>query len=175
VTISLEELPYGGSCTYEVKAKCGYPQLVVNNTNIDMVVTFKKKEWSNDNYEPADKDKFDDDEISNPRSNGGKIEYHMKKKDKKDTNDTACQKTKMYVTLTNLLNPYKPVQEPVRAVPRLLTADVSVAGGVAVDPVAQKYAMMSTTAAEQGADHGIFSIVFSTIALIMISSLAFVF
>lgn len=176
VTISLEELPYGGSCTYEVKAKCGYPQLVVNNTNIDMVVTFKKKEWSNDTYEPDDKSNFDDDEISNPRSNNnGKIEYHMKKKEKKDKNETECQKTKMYVTLTNLLNPYKPVKEPVRAEPRLLTADVSVAGGVTVDPVAQKYAMMSSTAAEQGADYGFFSIAFSTIGLIMVSSLAFIF
>jgi hypothetical protein len=126
-----------------------------------MVVTFNKKEWSNSNYSPDDKDQFTNDEISNPSNKNGKIEFHMKKKEKKDKNETDCQKTKMYVTLTNLLNPYKPVKEPVRAEPRLLAAEVVVADGVTVDPVAQKYAMMSSTAAEEGApDHGFFSIAF---------------
>ena len=56
ITLSLNELPYGGSCTYEVNAKCGYPKLVVNNSNIDMIVAFKKKHWDNDTYEPSDDD-----------------------------------------------------------------------------------------------------------------------
>jgi hypothetical protein len=109
VTISLEEVPYGGSCTYEVKAKCGYPQLVVNNTNIDMVVAFKKKEWDNDTYKPDDHDDYDDDEEWEGHKNDeGRIEYHMKEKEKHDHNDTDCQKVKMYITLTNLLNPSRP-------------------------------------------------------------------
>jgi len=42
-TLFLNDLNYGGSCTYEVKTKCGYPQLSVNNSNIDMVVAYKKE------------------------------------------------------------------------------------------------------------------------------------
>jgi hypothetical protein len=74
-TLNLDELPYGGSCTYNVEAKCGYPNINVNNTNIDMVVTFKKKELSNDVYEPSNGEVYEPDETANPKAKNGKIEY----------------------------------------------------------------------------------------------------
>jgi hypothetical protein len=118
VTLNLTDLPYGGSCTYEVKAKCGYPQLVVNNTNIDMIVAYKKKKWDNDTAKPDENDTYDDDERDHPhKDKHGKIEYYMPEKSKHDHNDTDCQKTKLYLTLTNLLNPNKPT---LTATPRML-------------------------------------------------------
>ena len=115
-TIALDTLPYGGSCTYEIEAKCGYPNFVVNNTNIDMTIAFKKNQWKNDTYKPDYNDSYDDDETFNPKSKDGKIEFKLPKGDKHDDddddkdrkNETKCQKTKMYVTLTNLLNPNRP-------------------------------------------------------------------
>jgi hypothetical protein len=65
IEISLNELPYGGSCSYEVRTGCGFPRLVVNNTNIDMIVAFKRREWGNDSYLPSTDDKYDDDEVVN--------------------------------------------------------------------------------------------------------------
>ena len=81
-----------------------------------MTIAFKKNQWKNDTYKPDDNDKYDDDETFNPKSNDGKIEFKLPKGDKHDDddddkdrkNETKCQKTKMYVTLTNLLNPNIP-------------------------------------------------------------------
>ena len=105
-----------------------------------MVVTFKKKELSNDVYEPSNGEVYEPDETANPKAKNGKIEYKfpqkLKKDEGKDGNETKCQKAKMYVTLTNLLNPLKnvtlfeeaPIQNVVVeevATPRLLQAQAS--------------------------------------------------
>ena len=129
-TLALDSLPYGGSCTYKVEAKCGYPALIVNNTNIDMSIAFKKQKWDDDNYEPDLNDFYNDDETSNPKAKNGKIEYKMPKGDKHDDddkNETKCQKTKMYITLTNLLNPTRTKVTTSRMLegPSLLTDAVS--------------------------------------------------
>lgn len=147
VTINLEELPYGGSCTYEVKAKCGYPQLVVNNTNIDMVVAFKKKEWDNDTYKPDDDDYYDDDEEwEGEKDEDGHIEYHMKEKEKHDHSDTDCQKVKMYITLTNLLSPNRP-----QLVESSLGELQAVSDALQGTDGDQRIAMMQYVATDQGA------------------------
>ena len=39
----LNELTYCSACTFKVKKKCGYPKFTVNNSNIDMVVAYKKE------------------------------------------------------------------------------------------------------------------------------------
>jgi hypothetical protein len=65
--ISLTELPYGGSCTYEVRTGCGFPRLTVNNSNIDMIVAFRRREWGNDSFIPTDDDVYDNDEVVNVR------------------------------------------------------------------------------------------------------------
>lgn len=130
-TLALNTLPYGGSCTYKVEAKCGYPTLIVNNTNIDMAVAFKKQKWDDDNYEPSNDDIYADDETSNPKPKDGQIKYKMPKGDKKDDddkNETKCQKTKLYITLTNLLNPERKMVSTSRMLegaPLLLTDSVS--------------------------------------------------
>ena len=60
--MNLTKLSYGGSCTYKVQAKCGLPNIVVNNTNVDMLVTYKKDQWSNDSYAPDKNTTFSTDE-----------------------------------------------------------------------------------------------------------------
>jgi hypothetical protein len=65
INISLNELPYGGSCTYVIRSGCGFPKLEVNNTNIDMIVSFKRSEWGNDSFIPTDDVTYDDDEVVN--------------------------------------------------------------------------------------------------------------
>ena len=70
-TFFLDDLPYGGSCTYEVKARCGLPKFSVISTNIDMVVAFKRKDWGNDTYSPDDDEKYDDNETFDPKSKDG--------------------------------------------------------------------------------------------------------
>ena len=111
-TLFLNELPYGGSCTYKVKTKCGYPQLSVNNSNIDMVIAYKKEKWDDTNYEPLDDDTYSDDETYNPTFKDGKIVFKLDSKTKKDDDDEEdekkCKETKLYLTLTNKLNPNKP-------------------------------------------------------------------
>jgi hypothetical protein len=110
ITLNLEELPFGGSCTYEVKTRCGFPKLVVNSSNIDMVVAYKRKDWANDTFEPSDDDQFSDDETYNPQPNSkGLLEFWLKakekKEDKNEKDDNKCKETKIWVTLTNLLSP----------------------------------------------------------------------
>lgn len=112
-SIFLDDLPFGGSCTYEVKAKCGFPKLVVNSTNIDMIVAYKRKDWGNDTYEPDDDEKYDDNETFNPKPNSeGKLEFWLPRREKpdekKDDDDKKCKESKIYLTLTNLLNPNRP-------------------------------------------------------------------
>jgi hypothetical protein len=114
MTLNLTELPFGGSCTYEVKARCGFPKLVVNSTNIDMVVAYKRKDWDNDTYVPTDDDTYSDDETYNPTPNSKVfLEFWLKAKEKKEnkneTDDKKCKETKIWVTLTNLLDPYRKV------------------------------------------------------------------
>ncbi len=46
VTLDLGDIGFGETCTYKVKSKCGYPQIQVNSTNVDMIVTYKKDRWS---------------------------------------------------------------------------------------------------------------------------------
>ena len=174
VTLNLEELPFGGSCTYEIKAKCGYPQLVVNNTNIDMVVAFKKKKWDNDTYKPDDDDKYDDDEHDHPKEkkehddHDHKIEYHMPKNDKHDkgNNETECQKTKLYMTLTNLLDPKRPKQ---LATPRMLQVSAS------DDTGDERIALLQTTAAEEGAPDAASGMVFTAMLSLILLASSFVF
>jgi hypothetical protein len=100
---------FGGSCTFKVEAKCGYPTVTVNNENIDMVVTYKKKEWDDDKYEPSQNDTYDDHESHEGHKKDGKIEFKMDKHEKEDKDDKKgdCQKTKFYLTLTNLNSPNK--------------------------------------------------------------------
>ena len=115
-TFFLDDLPYGGSCTYEVKARCGFPKFSVNSTNIDMVVAFKRKDWGNDTYSPDDDEKYDDNETFNPKSKNGKLEFWLQRREKpeenKDDDDdddkNKCKESKIYLTLTNLLNPNRP-------------------------------------------------------------------
>jgi hypothetical protein len=112
VTIAIDSLDYGGSCSYKVEAKCGYPTIIVNDTNIDMVVTYKKKKWDDDDdYKPDRNDTLDDDESHEGRHKDGKTEYKMDKNEKhdNDTDKDECQKTKLYLTLTNLNNPTRAV------------------------------------------------------------------
>jgi hypothetical protein len=71
-----------------------------------MIVAFKKKHWDNDTYEPSDDDQYDSDESDHiKKDKNGKLVYQMPKGEKKDKDDKDCQRTKMYITLTNLLNP----------------------------------------------------------------------
>jgi hypothetical protein len=46
VTLDLSDIGFGETCTYKVKSKCGYPQIQVNSTNVDMIVTYKKDRWN---------------------------------------------------------------------------------------------------------------------------------
>jgi hypothetical protein len=64
VSLDLENVAYGESCTMEVKAFCGYPNFVVNNSNIDMIVAFKKNQWNNPKFILNSDIDFDDDEVS---------------------------------------------------------------------------------------------------------------
>jgi hypothetical protein len=114
-TIFLDDLQYGGSCTYEVKARCGFPKFSVNSTNIDMVVAFKRKDWGNDTYSADDDEKYDDNETFNPKSKNGKLEFWLQrrekpdeKKDDDDDDKKKCKESKIYLTLTNLLSPNRP-------------------------------------------------------------------
>lgn len=126
-----------------------------------MVVAFKRKEWKNDTYKPDDGDKYDDDETYNPkRKDDGRIEFKMKNKEKKDRSDTDCEKVKLYLTLTNLLNPNRPQAQ---------TSRVLEAAGD------KSFATLTFGASETGApDSGIqmsFTIILS--AILMASVLAF--
>jgi len=111
-TLYLNNLPYGGSCSYEVKTKCGYPRFAVNNSNIDMIVAYNKKKIDDDDYQPLDDEVYSNDETFNPTFKNGKIVFQMDKNVKKDEgdgkNETKCKSTKIYITLTNKLNPNKP-------------------------------------------------------------------
>ena len=125
-TLFLNDLNYGGSCTYEVKTKCGYPQLSVNNSNIDMVVAYKKEKWDDPKFEPLDDDSYANGETYNPEFKNGKIIFKLPKSEKDDgdgKNETKCKETKLYLTLTNKLNPYKQkqLQETARRLESTLT------------------------------------------------------
>lgn len=101
----MDNLGFGNSCTYKVKSKCGYPTFTLNNTDLDVIVAYKKKQWSNDSYEPDEDEKYLPSETFNPKSEHGEISWKMHEDEKKDhntTNDTDCQDTKMYVTVINL-------------------------------------------------------------------------
>jgi len=77
-----------------------------------MVVAYKKEKWDDPNYEPLDDDSYSDDETYNPTYKDGKIIFRLDKNSKKDDgdekNETKCKETKLYLTLTNKLNPLKP-------------------------------------------------------------------
>jgi hypothetical protein len=117
-TLFLDNLTYGGSCTYEVKVRCGFPKLIVNNSNIDMIVAYKRKEWGNDTYDPKNDDKYDDNETFNPKPRNGVTTFWLqrrekpseKKDDHDDDKENECKEAKIYMTLTNLLNPNRPKQ-----------------------------------------------------------------
>lgn len=194
LTLNLDELPYGGSCTYEVKARCGFPKLTVNSTNIDMVVAYKRKDWGNDTYEPSDDDKYDDDETYNPKPNSkGQLEFWLKarekKEDKNETDDKKCKETKLWLTLTNLLNPMRSQLDMAEVGRRGPGKLVQVSGieelQVTTDPTvpmtvygystSENIVTVSTTAADEGApDNSALHVAFSFCITLMIT-LAFLF
>lgn len=77
-----------------------------------MVIAYKKEKWDDSNYEPLDDETYSDDETYNPRYKDGKIVFKLDSKTKKDDDDekdeNKCKETKLYLTLTNKLNPNKP-------------------------------------------------------------------
>jgi len=77
-----------------------------------MVIAYKKEKWDDANYEPLDDETYSDDETYNPRYKDGKIVFKLDSKTKKDDDDEKdeknCKETKLYLTLTNKLNPNKP-------------------------------------------------------------------
>ena len=77
-----------------------------------MVIAYKKEKWDDTNYEPLDDETYSDDETYNPRYKDGKIVFKLDSKTKKDDDDEKdekkCKETKLYLTLTNKLNPNKP-------------------------------------------------------------------
>ena len=76
-----------------------------------MIVAYKRKDWGNDTYDPDSDEKYDDNETFNPKPKNGKLEFWLqrreKPKEKKDDDDdkVKCKESKIYMTLTNLLNP----------------------------------------------------------------------
>ncbi len=77
-----------------------------------MVVAYKKEKWDDPSYEPLDDESFSDDETYNPSYKDGKIVFKLDKNAKQDDdnekNETKCKETKLFLTLTNKLNPKKP-------------------------------------------------------------------
>lgn len=79
-----------------------------------MVIAYKKEKWDDTNYEPLDDETYSDDETYNPTFKDGKIVFRLDKNAKKDDDDdekknqTKCKETKLFLTLTNKLNPTKP-------------------------------------------------------------------
>ena len=63
MTVDLAKMPYGTSCTYKMYSGCGYPEFYVNNSNIDIVVTYKKDRLNNTSYEPLKNETYTDDEV----------------------------------------------------------------------------------------------------------------
>jgi hypothetical protein len=77
-----------------------------------MVIAYKKEKWDDSNYQPLDDETYSDDETYNPTYKDGKIVFKLDSKTKKDDDDekdeNKCKETKLYLTLTNKLNPKKP-------------------------------------------------------------------
>ncbi len=98
-----------------------------------MVVAYKKQKIDDDNYQPLDDEVYANDETFNPIFKNGKIIFQMDKKVKNDDsdskNETKCKSTKIYITLTNKINPNKPKSLAVSHLESALTqvSDVAVA------------------------------------------------
>jgi hypothetical protein len=77
-----------------------------------MVIAYKKEKWDDSNYQPLDDETYSDDETYNPTYKDGKIVFKLDSKTKKDDDEekdeNKCKETKLYLTLTNKLNPKKP-------------------------------------------------------------------
>lgn len=135
VKIDATKLTFGGSCTYKIEAKCGFPSVTLNSSDFDMVVAFKKNQNGVTPDEPDQSGSFD--ETANPAVKNGKIAFTMpksaKEEDKNTTDESTCQMTKLYVTLTNLKDPLQP--------PKTLAAqeEVRMLQGVATGPVVLTY------------------------------------
>jgi len=41
-------LTYGGSCSYELKAGCGYPSIRLDGDNLDILLAYNKTLWKSD-------------------------------------------------------------------------------------------------------------------------------
>jgi hypothetical protein len=108
LTVNLDDLKYGGSCTYKVMAKCGYPNFSFNTTNIDVIVSYKQNQWDNDTYVPTQNTTYFANETFNPAAKDGMISWQLPnamKADQNVSNETSCQMTHMLLTFTNLNNP----------------------------------------------------------------------
>ena len=95
MTVDLGNLTFGETCTYNVRSKCGFPQIEVNSSDVDMIVSYKKDHWDkNETFKPDHHDKYEKGEVFNPKCNktahDGKASFKMPKKDKKDKNDKEC-------------------------------------------------------------------------------------
>ena len=80
------------------------------STYIDMVVTFKRKDWGNDTYSHDDDEKYDDNETFDPKSKDGKLEFLLqrrekpkeKKKDEDEDDEKKCKESEINLTDTNV-------------------------------------------------------------------------
>jgi len=85
-----------------------------------------RKKRDDPNFEPLDDDSYANGETYNPEFKNGKIIFKLPKSEKDDgdgKNETKCKETKLYLTLTNKLNPYKQkqLQETARRLESTLT------------------------------------------------------
>jgi hypothetical protein len=101
-------LKYGSSCTYKLNSGCGYPEFYVNNSNVDIVVTYKKSQLTNLTYEPANNETYTDDEVIYGKDFSGKLGFKLREGEFPSSDSaTPCQSARVFVTVTNLQNTSK--------------------------------------------------------------------
>lgn len=103
-------LKYGESCTYQIVSHCGFPKIVVNRTDLDVVVAsfpkFKDIQFNDPNF---DIKQFGQDftrALSNAKDAiNGKLEYTFGKGTSQVYNETCGDDRTIVVTVTNLNKP----------------------------------------------------------------------
>ena len=78
LNVDLSKMPYGTTCTYKLISACGYPEFYVNNSNVDLVVQYKKLNLTDPLYNPLDNETYTDDEVYYGKDFSGKLGWKLK-------------------------------------------------------------------------------------------------
>lgn len=98
--INITNMTFGDSCSYRVFTKCGFPEIVVNSSEVDIFVASLDKNNSQFNPNVPDDDEVTNDMFEQAQSSNGKTTFQYPGSNVKD--DSCGKMRRMYVTLTRI-------------------------------------------------------------------------